>query len=34
MNGIVLHKGMIPYSGTFLMFSNYYRHAIRMSALI
>ena len=34
MNGMALHKGMIPYGGTFLMFSDYCRHAIRMSALM
>lgn len=34
MNGIALHKGGIPYGGTFLMFSDYCRHAIRMSALM
>jgi transketolase len=34
MNGMSLHKGTIPYGGTFLMFSDYCRHAIRMSALM
>jgi len=33
MNGIALHGGMIPYGGTFLVFSDYCRNAIRMSAL-
>ncbi|MCW2395069.1 MULTISPECIES: transketolase [unclassified Sphingobium] len=33
MNGIALHGGMIPYGGTFLVFSDYARNAIRMSAL-
>lgn len=33
-NGIALHGGFIPYSGTFLMFSEYARNALRMSALI
>jgi transketolase len=33
-NGIVLHGGFIPYSGTFLMFSEYARNALRMSALM
>ena len=33
-NGIALHKGFIPYSGTFLMFSEYGRNALRMSALM
>ena len=34
MNGIALHKGFIPYSGTFLVFSDYCKPAIRMSALM
>ena len=34
MNGIALHKGLIPYSGTFLVFSDYARPAIRLSALM
>ncbi len=33
MNGIALHGGLIPYGGTFLVFSDYMRNAIRMSAL-
>ena len=33
-NGITLHGGFIPYSGTFLMFSEYARNALRMSALM
>ena len=33
-NGISLHKGFIPYSGTFLMFSVYARNALRMAALM
>ncbi len=33
-NGISLHKGFIPYSGTFLMFSEYARNALRMAALM
>ncbi len=33
-NGIALHAGFIPYSGTFLMFSEYARNALRMSALM
>ena len=33
-NGIALHKGFIPYSGTFLMFSEYARNALRMAALM
>ncbi len=34
MNGIALHGGFIPYGGTFLMFSEYARNAIRMAALM
>ena len=34
MNGITLHGGFIPYGGTFLMFSEYARNAVRMSALM
>ena len=34
MNGIALHKGMIPYGGTFLVFSDYARPAMRLSALM
>jgi transketolase len=33
MNGIALHRGFIPYGGTFLTFSDYARPAIRLSAL-
>src|SRR6266545_2562454 len=33
MNGVALHGGFIPYGGTFLVFSDYARNAIRMSAL-
>ena len=33
MNGIALHGGCVPYGGTFLVFSDYMRNAIRMSAL-
>lgn len=33
MNGMALHGGVIPYGGTFLMFSDYCRNAVRMSAL-
>ena len=33
-NGIALHGGLIPYSGTFLMFSEYQRNALRMAALM
>ncbi|WP_133716091.1 transketolase [Methylocaldum gracile subsp. desertum] len=34
MNGIALHGGFKPYGGTFLMFSEYARNALRMSALM
>ena len=34
MNGIYLHGGFIPYGGTFLVFSDYARNAIRMSAIM
>lgn len=34
MNGIALHAGFIPYGGTFLVFSDYARNAIRLSALM
>ena len=33
-NGIALHKGFIPYAGTFLIFSDYARNALRMAALM
>ncbi|MFJ7882353.1 transketolase [Pseudomonas sp. NPDC096917] len=34
MNGVVLHGGLVPYGATFLMFMEYARNAIRMSALM
>ena len=34
MNGMALHGGIIPYSGTFLIFSDYSRAAIRLGALM
>ena len=34
MNGLALHGGFIPYGGTFLVFSDYARNAVRMSALM
>jgi transketolase len=34
MNGLSLHGGIIPYGGTFLMFSEYARNALRMAALM
>ena len=33
-NGMILHGGVIPYSGTFLTFSDYARNALRMAALM
>jgi len=33
LNGITLHKGFIPFGGTFLIFSDYMRPAIRLAAL-
>ena len=33
MNGMALHGGIIPYGGTFLVFADYCRPAIRLSAL-
>jgi len=34
MNGISLHGGFVPFGGTFLMFSEYARNALRMAALM
>ena len=34
MNGLALHGGFIPYGGTFLVFSDYMRNAIRLAALM
>ncbi len=34
MNGMALHGGFLPYGGTFLVFSDYSRNAVRMSALM
>ena len=34
LNGIAAHGGLIPYGGTFLVFSDYARNALRMAALI
>jgi transketolase len=34
MNGMALHGGIIPYSGTFLVFSDYCRPSIRLAALM
>ena len=33
MNGLALHGGFIPYGGTFMVFSDYARNALRMAAL-
>ncbi|MFM7027444.1 MAG: transketolase [Chakrabartia sp.] len=33
MNGMALHGGIVPYGGTFLVFSDYCRNAIRLSAI-
>jgi transketolase len=34
MNGVALHGGLIPYGGTFLVFSDYARNALRMASLM
>ncbi len=34
MNGMALHGGFVPFGGTFLVFSDYARNAVRMSALM
>ena len=34
MNGMALHGGIVPYSGTFLVFTDYCRPAIRLAALM
>ncbi|HEY8068709.1 MAG TPA: transketolase [Burkholderiales bacterium] len=34
MNGLALHGGLIPYGGTFLVFSDYMRNSLRMAALM
>jgi transketolase len=34
MNGVALHGGFVPYGGTFLVFSDYARNALRMAALM
>lgn len=34
MNGIAVHGGFIPYGGTFLVFADYARNAVRLSALM
>ena len=34
MNGLALHRGIIPYGGTFLVFMDYTRNAVRLAALM
>ncbi|GMR11458.1 MAG: transketolase [Anaerolineae bacterium] len=34
LNGMALYGGLIPYGGTFLIFSDYMRHAIRLAAMM
>ena len=34
LNGLVLHRGYLPYGGTFLVFSDYMRPAVRLAALM
>ena len=34
INGIALHRGYMPFGGTFLTFSDYCRNALRMAALM
>ena len=34
MNGLALHRGLIPFGGTFLVFLDYCRHAVRLAALM
>jgi transketolase len=34
MNGLALHGGIIPYGGTFLVFSDYARNAVRLASLM
>jgi transketolase len=34
LNGLALHGGIVPYGGTFLVFSDYCRHSVRLSALM
>ena len=34
MNGVALHRGYLPFGGTFLTFSDYSRNALRMAALM
>jgi transketolase len=34
MNGVVLHRGYVPFGGTFLVFSDYARSSLRMASII
>ena len=34
LNGMALHGGLIPYGGTFLIFSDYMRHSLRLAAMM
>ena len=34
LNGMAVHGGLIPYGGTFLVFSDYMRHALRLAAMM
>ena len=34
MNGVALHGGFLPFGGTFLIFMEYARNAVRMAALM
>jgi transketolase len=34
MNGLALHGGLLPYGGTFLVFSDYARNAVRLAAIM
>jgi len=34
MNGMALHRGVVPYGGTFLIFSDYMRPAVRLAAIM
>ena len=34
MNGLALHRGVVPYGGTFLIFTDYCRNSMRLSALM
>ncbi len=34
LNGLALHGGLVPYGGTFLVFSDYARNAVRLAALM